>query len=91
MTPDGHSHSITGGTSGIGNSVDSSWVNDQDQYMDPLIGYRINTQTTNSAIHSYLNRSYQPHGHIDLYRSGAGGETGSEESYGRGAYDTWRI
>ncbi|KAK3104747.1 hypothetical protein FSP39_009250 [Pinctada imbricata] len=87
LTPDVHSHSITGGTSGIGNSVDSSWINEQDQYMDPLINYRLNTQTANASIHSYLNRSFQPHGHIDLYRGG-GVETGSDESYGRGAFDT---
>lgn len=72
-----------GGTSGIGNSVDSSWVNEQDPYIEPYLGYR-NTQSSNMVINNYLSRSFEPHSHaVDLYR----GETGSEESYSR-EFDT---
>ncbi|XP_062611225.1 girdin-like isoform X3 [Saccostrea cucullata] len=83
LSPDSRPHSLTGGTSGIGNSVDSSWVNEQDHYIDPYLGYR-NTQSSNLVISNYLSRSYEPHAHtVDLYR----GETGSEESYSR-EFDT---
>lgn len=64
LTPDGHTHSLTTGTSGLGNSVDSSWVNDQDNYVDSLLPYR--GQTSNVAIDNYVNRTYS--GHVtDLY------------------------
>ncbi|XP_061189899.1 girdin-like isoform X2 [Saccostrea echinata] len=83
LSSDSRPHSLTGGTSGIGNSVDSSWVNEQDHYIDPYLGYR-NTQSSNLVISNYLSRSYEPHSHaVDLYR----GETGSEESYSR-EFDT---
>nr|XP_022337051.1 trichohyalin-like isoform X2 [Crassostrea virginica] len=80
---DSRPHSLTGGTSGIGNSVDSSWVNEQDHYMEPYLGYR-NTQSSNMVINNYLSRSFEPHSRaVDFYR----GETGSEESYSR-EFDT---
>ncbi|XP_021367882.1 early endosome antigen 1-like isoform X3 [Mizuhopecten yessoensis] len=64
-----HPHSLTGGTSGLGNSVDSSWAND---YRDNITPFR--TQTSN--VDTYLNRNYSG-GTVDLYRA----ETGSEDSY----------
>uniref|UniRef100_K1Q5J8 Uncharacterized protein n=1 Tax=Magallana gigas TaxID=29159 RepID=K1Q5J8_MAGGI len=83
LSSDSRPHSLTGGTSGIGNSVDSSWVNEQDPYIEPYLGYR-NTQSSNMVINNYLSRSFEPHSHaVDLYR----GETGSEESYSR-EFDT---
>lgn len=83
LSSDSRPHSLTGGTSGIGNSVDSSWVNEQDPYIEPYMGYR-NTQSSNMVINNYLSRSFEPHSHaVDLYR----GETGSEESYSR-EFDT---
>ncbi|XP_033763236.1 early endosome antigen 1-like isoform X4 [Pecten maximus] len=71
ISPDSqHPHSLTGGTSGLGNSVDSSWANDfRDHNVLPF-----RTQTSN--VDSYLNRNY-PSGTVDLYRA----ETGSEDSY----------
>ncbi|XP_069122035.1 putative leucine-rich repeat-containing protein DDB_G0290503 isoform X3 [Argopecten irradians] len=71
ISPDSqHPHSLTGGTSGLGNSVDSSWANDfRDNNALPF-----RTQTSN--VDSYLNRTY-PSGTVDLYRA----ETGSEDSY----------
>lgn len=64
--------------------MNSSWVNEQDHYIEPYLGYR-NTQSSNMVISNYLSRSFEPHSHaVDLYR----GETGSEESYSR-EFDTW--
>ncbi|XP_056008830.1 myosin-2 heavy chain-like isoform X24 [Ostrea edulis] len=83
LSSDSRPHSLTGGTSGIGNSMNSSWVNEQDHYIEPYLGYR-NTQSSNMVISNYLSRSFEPHSHaVDLYR----GETGSEESYSR-EFDT---
>ena len=72
LTPETRSHSIAGGTSGIGSNADTSWANDPDHYVDSLVPFR--TQN----IDNYLNRTYPTSHMMDLYR----GETGSEESFG---------
>ncbi|CAG2204941.1 unnamed protein product [Mytilus edulis] len=77
ITPETHSHShthsIAGGTSGIGSNADTSWANDPDHYVENLVPFR------NQSIDNYLNRTYPSSHMIDLYR----GETGSEESFGQ--------
>ncbi|XP_046334472.2 trichohyalin-like isoform X2 [Haliotis rufescens] len=68
---DEHAGSFTRGTSGIGNSINSSW--DQDHLSDAMLTMR----SSSSHINGYLNRAY-PGGVFNLY---SGQDNESEKSF----------
>ena len=82
-SPGDNVHSITGTTSGLGTSINSSW--DPDNIVDTVMHYR---NQSDSATNGYLGNSFTGGSmgdSIDLFREK--GDTGSESSFGGDDFD----
>lgn len=83
VSPGDNVHSITLATSGLGNSINSSW--EHDNVIDTMLHYR---NQSDAGTNGYLGNSFTGASlgdSIDLFREK---DTGSESSFGGDDFDT---